>query len=393
GQNRNAKGGASLMSGHGDALARDFRTAVNDPRLEPRLDRQHGGDVDAWAKNTGIEAGEILDFSASINPLGPPPSARGSFIKSYGEISRYPDPYGENLKEALAKRHRMKSTEVLVGNGSTQLIYLLCAALQPRTALVIDPAFSEYANALTLAGANLRTLSLPADAGFQFSRERFMAVWKRDCDILFLATPNSVTGQLIPRTEIEKIAYIAFTRKSFVVIDEAFIDFVEGESVKTLVRQNPYLIVLRSLTKYYALPGLRVGYLLAHTRRVEQLAAYLEPWSVNGPAQQVALACLADGSFRFRTERWLQRERRFLAQGLNALKGFQPYPSSTNFLLVRMEDNNADALVLRSFLLGRKMLIRACDSFAGLGAGYFRVAARKRRDNQRLLNALREWTA
>ena len=251
------------MSSHGDCLAHNFRAAVDAARLEPRLDRIHGGDVDSWARGAGIEAGEILDFSASINPLGPPPSARKAFVKSYGEISRYPDPYGEKLKGALAERHGMSPAEVLVGNGSTQLIYLLCAALRPRRALVVGPAFSEYANALALAGANVRQFSLASARGFQFSTQRLMAAWDKDCDIVFLATPNSVTGQLIPATEIEKIAQVALARKSFVVIDEAFIDFVEKESVKTLVRQNPYLIVLRSLTKYFALPGLRVGYLLA----------------------------------------------------------------------------------------------------------------------------------
>ena len=208
----------------------------------------------------------------------------------------------------------------------------------------------------------------------------------------FLTTPNSVTGQLIPRAEIEKIARIALLKKRFLVIDEAFIDFVEAESVKPLVRDNPYLIILRSLTKYYALPGLRLGYLLAHSQTVAQLAGYLEPWSVNGPAQKVALACLADEGFSLKTARWLQRERNFLMQALIELKEFEPYPSSTNFLLVRIADNNG-ALELRSFLLRRKILIRACNSFAGLGSDHFRVAVRRRQDNRLLLNALREWTA
>lgn len=334
----------------------------------------------------------MLDFSASINPLGPPPSARKAFVKSYGEISRYPDPYGDKLKKVLAERHGMSPAEVLVGNGSTQLIYLLCAALRPRTALVVGPAFSEYANALALGGANISQLTLTADHGFQFSTQRLMAAWDKDCNIVFLATPNSVTGQLIPKTEIESIARVALTRKSFVVIDEAFIDFVEKESVKTLVRENPYLMVLRSLTKYYALPGLRLGYLLGETRRVVQLAAYQEPWSVNTPALSMALACLKDASFTKKTERWLEKERGFLSRNLTALAGFRPFPSQTNFLLVKIDRNGIDALQLRSFLSRRKILIRACDSFAGLGADYFRVAVKRRKDNLLLLAALREWT-
>jgi threonine-phosphate decarboxylase len=381
------------MSGHGHSLARDICADLDGPIVEQTLNREHGGDVYTWAKKARIDPAEIIDFSASINPLGPPTSARKAFQKSYTEVARYPDPYGEELKGALAKHHEMKPAEILVGNGSTQLVYLLCFALRPRKALVVGPAFSEHANALTLAGAKVRFLSLTADGDFKFSTEDFMAAWGKANDMAFLTTPNSVTGQLIPRAEIEKVARIALLKRRFLVIDEAFIDFVEGESVKQLIRDNPYVIILRSLTKYYALPGLRLGYLLAHSRTVAQFAAYLEPWSVNGPAQKVALACLADARFRLNTERWLHRERSFLAQALIALKkGFQPYPSSTNFLLVRIADN-IGALELRSFLLHKKILIRACNSFVRLGPDHFRVAVRRRKDNRLLLEALREWTA
>jgi threonine-phosphate decarboxylase len=380
------------MSGHGHSFARDICADLDGPIVGHALDREHGGDVYTWAQKARIDPAEIIDFSASINPLGPPASARKAFQESYNEVSRYPDPYGEELKKALAKRHGMKPTEILVGNGSTQLVYLLCFALRPRKALVVGPAFSEHANALTLAGAKVRFLSLTPNDDFRFSTEDFMSAWGKADDMAFLTTPNSVTGRLIPRAEIEKIARIALLKKRFLVIDEAFIDFVEEESVKQLIWDNPYVIILRSLTKYYALPGLRLGYLLAHSRRVAQFAAYLEPWSVNGPAQKVALACLADARFRLNTERWLHRERSYLAQALIALKRFQPYPSNANFLLVRIA-NNASAVGLHSFLLHKKILIRACNSFAGLGSDHFRVAVKRRKDNRLLLEALTEWTA
>jgi threonine-phosphate decarboxylase len=381
------------MSGHGHSLARDICADLDRRTVECQIDREHGGDVQAWAKHARIDPAEIIDFSASINPLGPPASARKAFQASYTEVSRYPDPYGEELRAALASRHEVKPAEILVGNGSTQLIYLLCFALRPRKALVVGPAFSEHANALKLAGAKVSFLSLTANLDFKFSTENFLAAWEKAPELAFLTTPNSVTGQLIPRAKIEKIARTALLKRRFLVIDEAFIDFVEGESVKHLIQDNPFVIILRSLTKYYALPGLRLGYLLAHSRTVTQFAAYLEPWSVNAPAQKVALACLADRSFDLKTEGWLQRERKFLAQALIALKGFEPNPSSTNFLLVRIANDNTGALELRSFLLHKKILIRACNSFPGLGSDHFRVAVRRRKDNRLLLEALREWTA
>jgi threonine-phosphate decarboxylase len=380
------------MYGHGDSFASDFCVGVDGSRLEPPLQREHGGNADRWARSVGTDAGEILDFSASINPLGPPRSARWAFLRSYGEMSRYPDPYGERLKSALAKHHGMSPAEVLLGNGSTQLIYLLCAALRPRLALVVGPTFSEYSNALTLAGARIRALTLSADEGFQLSLESLMAAWEKDCNMVFLATPNSVTGQLIPKTDIEHIAHIALQRKNIVVVDEAFIDFVESESVKRKVQRNPYLIVLRSLTKYYGIAGLRLGYLLGEAQRVKQFAAYQEPWCVNGPALNVALACLKNGGFSARTHRWLEREREFLRAELAALGGMHPLPSKANFLLVKIDRRKTDALDLRSFLLSKKILIRTCDSF-GLGSAYFRVAVRQRQENRRLIEALAQWRA
>jgi threonine-phosphate decarboxylase len=380
------------MPGHGHSLARDISADLDGSVVEQPLDREHGGDVYVWAKKARIDPGEMIDFSASINPLGPPASARQAFQKSYTEILRYPDPYGTKLKEALAKHHEMKPDEILVGNGSTQLIYLLCLALRPQKALVVGPAFSEHTNALMLAGAKVSCFSLTVDRDFKFSTEGFLAAWEKAPDLAFLTTPNSVTGRLVPRAQIEKIARIALLKRRFLVIDEAFIDFIERESVKHLIRDNRFVIILRSLTKYYALPGLRLGYLLAHSPRVAQLAAHLEPWSVNGPAQKVALACLADRSFGLKTERWLRQERDFLSQGLIELKGFQPYPSNTNFLLIRIA-NNAAAVGLRSFLLHKKILVRACDSFTGLGSNHFRIAVRRRKDNRLLLGALKQWTA
>jgi threonine-phosphate decarboxylase len=379
------------MSAHGDTFARDvhLRSGLD---VVPQLDRVHGGDGERWARRAGIDAGAILDFSASINPLGPPAAARKAFRSSYSAISRYPDPYGEALKAALARAHRMDLAEVLLGNGSTQLIYLLCTALRPRHALIVSPAFSEYANALALAGAKISYFPLQADEEFSFSPERLAASWDRDCDMVFLTTPNSVTGGLVPRRAIEQVADLARTKNTLLVIDEAFIDFVEEKSVKDLVRDNPYLVVLRSLTKFYSLPGLRLGYLLGQTGRISQLAACQEPWSINAPALSVACACLNDSSFAAKTKRWLARERNFLPARLGTIEGLRVFPSDANFLLGRIENPAVGALQFQKFLLRKQILIRACGSFVGLDDRYFRVAVRRRQDNLRLIAAIEAWT-
>src|SRR5215813_4493340 len=178
------------MSGHGHSLARDICVDLDAPIVGHALDREHGGDVYAWAQRACINPAEIIDFSASINPLGPPALARKAFQESYKEVMRYPEPYGEDLKEALAKHHGMKPAEILVGNGSTQLIYLLCSALRPRKALVVAPTFSEHANALKLAGTKVRVLSLATGSSFRFSIDKFITAWGKDDGIAFLTTPN-----------------------------------------------------------------------------------------------------------------------------------------------------------------------------------------------------------
>src|SRR5438132_6988885 len=230
------------VSGHSHSLAHDICADLDRRTVECQLDREHGGDVRAWAKQARIDPAKIIDFSASINPLGPPASARRAFQKSYEEVPRYPDPYGEELTEALAKRHGIRPEELLLGNGSTQLTYLLCYALRPRKALVVGPTFSEHANALKLAGARVRFLALAADNSFRFSTEKFMAAWGKDDDIAFLTTPNSVTGQLIPRSEIEKIARIALLKKRLLLIYEALLDSVEGVSGKALAQEYSLLL-------------------------------------------------------------------------------------------------------------------------------------------------------
>jgi len=340
----------------------------------------------------GIDAKEIIDFSSSINPLGPSPTARRAFLKSFSEISRYPDEEGHELKGALAQRHGIKADQVLLGNGSTQLIRLLCRALRPRKALVVVPAFSEYDNALKLMGTEIQPHFLLAKYEFRLPIQDFIDGWGHGLEMIFLSNPNSVTGRIVPRKEMEEIIRIALNRRVYLVVDEAFMDFAEPESIKDWIQENPYLIVLRSLTKYYALPGLRIGYLLAQSRTVKLLGLHQEPWSVNGPAQRVALACLHDAKFEFKTSRWLERERTFLLNAIANLEGFHTFPSQVNFVLIRLEGEQTNALDLRRFLLQRKALIRACDTFLGLGRNYFRVAVRVRKDNTQLIRGIRDFS-
>lgn len=380
---------------HGGAFA-DHVLATAEPAFRthlglPELKREHGGNVFAWARQTGLDPRRIIDLSASINPLGPPPSARKAFFESFRMISCYPDGEGRELKAVLARHHGVKTAEVLLGNGSTQLIYLLCRALKPRKALVVRPAFSEYGNALELGGTEIQSYFLLPQYEFKLPLQDFLQGCVRSLGMIFLSNPNSATGQIISNRWMTEIARVCSQKKIFLVVDEAFMDFAEGESIKDLIRENPYLVVLRSLTKYYSLPGLRIGYLLAQSRTVDLLRLHQEPWSVNGPVQKVAIACLRDKRFRLKTAQWLAQERKFLFNALAKTKGLCPSPSHANFILVRLECANSNTVDLRRFLLQRKILIRSCGTFSTLGENYFRVAVHLRSSNQLLLKGLKAY--
>ncbi len=240
-------------------------------------------------------------------------------------------------------------------------------------------------------GTEIQPYFLLAKNEFRLPIQDFIDGWGHGLEMIFLANPNSVTGRIVPRKEMEKIIRIALNRRVLLVVDEAFMDFQELKSIKDRIQDNPYLIVLRSLTKYYALPGLRIGYLLAQSRTVKLLGIHQEPWSVNSPAQRVALACLEDATFESKTTRWLERERTYMMNAIANLAELRIFPSQVKFVLVRLEGVKANALDLRRFLLQRKTLIRACDTFWGLGRNYFRVAVRGRKDNTRLIRGIRDF--
>jgi len=277
----------------------------------------------------------------------------------------------------------------VVANGSTELIYLLPRLLPGARGLIIAPAFSEYSQALKRAGWQTEHLLLSPGDGFALSLEKLAEKLAEGFDLLFLCNPANPTGALLPVKIIEEILRLCRSAGTFLVLDEAFMDFCEVESAKGLIAESGGGIVLRSMTKFYAIPGLRLGYAVGHVDVIRQCAGQLEPWSVNTPAQVAGVASLASADYRERTLRNVSRERDALAQGLADMPGLATFPSAANYLLVEMR-NGVTAGELRSRLLEKRMLIRDCSNFQGLDGHYFRVAVRTGEENRRLLDALGE---
>jgi threonine-phosphate decarboxylase len=347
----------------------------------------HGGNVFAVARSLGISPEEILDFSASINPLGPAPGVREAVAAAFDRLVHYPDSDCTELREALAAHHGLLPGQLCVANGSTELIYLLPRAMEGKRALIVAPAFSEYERALTLAGWETDFLYLRPREGFRLSLPLLEERLKERFDLLFLCNPGNPAGNMVAPEDTQRIIDLAQATGTFLVLDEAFIDFCEESSGKRMAVRSGNCIVLRSMTKFYAFPGLRLGYAVASERVIGRLERLRAPWSVNTLAQAAGLASLADAGHRERTLRLVATEQDFLAGELTRIPGLVPYPSAANYLLVEIAAGPSVA-ELRRQLLSERLLIRDCGNFMGLDDGFFRVAVRHREENERLVRAL-----
>jgi len=348
----------------------------------------HGGNIYAFARARDVVPERVLDFSASINPLGIPRRAIKAYRHTLSRIVHYPEPYAESLTAGLAAYHGLDPGAILVGNGSTQLIFLLSRFLAARRILLVSPLFSEHDTAFRVSGARVERLFLRPPA-FTCSLEQMREALTGGYDALVLTNPNSPTGVAMSRGQVEELARLCRRARTRLIVDETFVDWIEEESIKHLAAHNSHVIVLRSLTKFFAVPGLRVGYLITHPRLVARLRRHLEPWSVNTVAQTVALACLQDREFARRSRAFLAQEREWLFAQLAAGQGLHPFPSRVNFLLVRITARGYDAPAVVQLLAEKNLLVRDCTNFPGLGRKFFRVAVRTRQENRRLLIALR----
>lgn len=349
----------------------------------------HGGTVFAVARRLGVSPDDILDFSASINPLGPPAGVSEALAAAFGRLIHYPDSGAYELREALAHHCHLNPGNICVANGSTELIYLLPRLAGGTRGLIVAPSFSEYAKSLVWAGFAVDYLDLSPEEDFALSLSALEQRLADGYGLLFLANPGNPSGALISRQDIAEVLGICHRHGTFLVIDEAFMDFCEDETATALVAESEGAVVLRSMTKFYAIPGLRLGYAAGNEKVIARLSALREPWSVNTLAQAAGLACLADCCYPFRTLSLVEGERKRLVAGIAALPGLTVYPSSANYLLVRI-DAGPSASELAARLLVERVLIRDCSSFRGLSDRYFRVAVRGAEENMRLLDLLGE---
>ena len=336
----------------------------------------HGGRVFEAAAALKRPWYEIIDFSANINPLGQPRGLKRALFEDFERSLHYPELRAESLTRRLAEIKDLSPAHFLMGAGSTPHLHLLAHALAPERAVIIGPAFAEYEAALERFGLRPTYVLTREKDDWLPTRETLDELFKKNPNAVFLANPANPTGRLTPGEIMIELVDECRRRDILLIVDEAFIDFTEkGRSLLPLTARNQKLVVLRSLTKIFALPGLRLAYLAAHPSLVSRLAQLAEPWSLSCQAISAGHFCLAKDNIKTNTLKGLRIFRKHMLGDLNALNLGKIYPSEANFILLRLKDRlKPQALLDHLFRDG--ILVRDASNFNGLKPGYLRLAIR-----------------
>lgn len=350
---------------------------------------QHGGNVYAVQRELGIDHTQVLDFSANINPLGFPADLPEAIMGGLSDLIHYPDPDYSDLTGAIAQAQGTRPEWVYPGNGAIELIYMIMEYLKPHKAHVIAPGFVEYERSLRRYGAQVNWLQLKEADDFRLTEEIIEAALGHADEPIVLCTPNNPTGALIDPALLTMIIERAGAAGQPVIIDEAFMDFVvpgRGLECIPLVQKHPNLFVLRSMTKCYAIPGLRLGYLVTASEGFRDwVEEYRIPWMVNHLASLAGQAALKDPDHLVKTRAYVADQREMLVKSLSELSGIKVYPAEANFLSLRLTHGAID---LKEELLKYGILIRSCANYIGMDGAFYRVAVRNASDNARLVAAL-----
>ena len=346
------------------------------------IDRIHGGNCSRR---------DVIDFSVNTNPLGLPERLTDIISRNVDSILHYPDPSSERLKSKLSVLHGVAPKNLAIGNGSIELIYLVPRAFKIKQPLMITPTFSEYEFAVRSSGSRPVFFNACEKDNFKIDCGKLAKHLPR-CDALFLCNPNNPTGTLLHSDEVLYLSRHVKKHRGLLILDEAFIEFTEQSKSAAVISEavkNKSLVILRSMTKSFSIPGLRLGYVIGHKEMIEKIARLLYPWNVNGPAQLAGEKALADKDYMKRTRLFVANERRYMSERLSSIKGLKVYQSSANFILCKLRDAPiVSSLTLTRRLLREGVYIRDCGNFRGLGDKFFRVAVRKRDDSDRLIKSI-----
>lgn len=357
----------------------------------------HGGNLRRAKELYGLES--FIDLSANINPFGPPAGVWDSLRKSMSDIVHYPDPESLVLKKTLSDALNQDLESMMLGNGAGELIFTVLQALKPQRVVIPIPTFSEYERAARAAGSEVLYVPLGPEgwAGFKGSDQKALARWEKiltGCDLLFLCSPHNPTGSLLERDFFVQILRLTKEKGCKILFDESFYDFLPDESrrsAREYLAENQHLLVLYSLTKFYSIPGLRLGAVFAHPPLIAGFDRYRDPWSVNVMAQQAGITALEDREFPAEVREKLQASRDYFYREfeLSGLKNLKLWPSVVNFALIEVLNYSPQGLIEDLGRLG--ILVRDCSSFEGLPPNFIRVAIKDIPVMKSLMAGLQDW--
>ena len=342
---------------------------------------EHGGIYSV----RGGDAKGVIDFSSNTGPLRSPAKVIAA-IRHKGDFAFvYPDPDSKNICLAIGKHYKINEKSIIAGNGATEIIYEYARAfIKKGTKVLIQaPTFAEYESAAKLCGAKIithKSMDLEKDS------TRFINDIPRN-GCVFVCNPNNPTGVLVRRKLVLEIAKAAMKKKSQLFVDECFMEFcARNESVIKNVTSHQNMFVVRTFTKLYGIPGIRIGYGIGNKNLIRTITNIKVPWSVSGFAQSVAIAALGCKEHVIKSRNVTTRETAYLQKAINAIEGLDAMPSMTNYILVKSTTH--DSKYIHSRLARKKILVRDCSSFTGLGSSFIRIAARTRAQNKTLIEAL-----
>lgn len=344
----------------------------------------HGGDVYSARQKMKQEP---LDFSANINPMGMPPGAVRAAADALQQCTQYPDPLCRELRAALAAYEGIPAEQIVCGNGAADLIFRIVAATHPQRALLLEPTFAEYEQALRSMDCSIAYFPLQESEGFVLP-EAFLQQLTPEINLLFLCNPNNPTGRTVSPALLQEIWKRCEEAGILLVVDECFNEFLEHperNTLKGVLKPGTNAVILKAFTKSFAMPGLRLGYGLCGNKSLAERIFFCgQPWGVSIPAQAAGVAALQEQGYLERMRRLIQTERRWLSENLARL-GLCVFPSEANYILFRTETE----IPLRERMEQRGVLIRACGNYRGLDDRYYRIAVRGHGENERLIAALK----
>ena len=370
------------------------------------MSKIHGGNIFQFAHEQRIEPYEVVDFSANINPLGPSQRGLDALNAQLRYISHYPDATNDDVLNAIADTYGMDKHQIIVGNGAAELLYAICRLPGYTGAFVPAPGFSEYKEALEASKIPVRDIFYRPredDNGKPYFEVPYLALETFAAElkgqdgriIVFLGNPNNPDGTLLDKDHIRTVASMLKDANSLLVIDESFIDFVGNDplqdnehSIRSLVNEFDNIIVVHSFTKFYAVPGLRIGAAFTNETLITQLQQYIPSWSVNTLAQAYTKAALNDVDYIKRTKQELNDERAFMYNALDAIEGITVYPPSANFILFQVNQEGITANYINEELKKYNMIVRNCDSYIGLTNHWVRIAIKDHDTNIKLVDKL-----